>query len=377
MGQFLVKVVRVHRNAINRSGFSLLELLVALTILAIALVPVAYFYTKSLQTVEEAGIRTRALQLAQERITEIRQMPYDMIRANVTPTADQLRMYNTDGGGPIDTAAADWFGYDFETEGEQWQAMFFYPLPLAFNPYDPRTQGYNNADNVNHYITNNPFTDVLDAHVNFNDGGNTLEYEYEPIGFYSQKIYNRNRNLAGVDRRDVRMNDRRTLNAIEPAQLDPSSGSGNDAYDPFRTGVEQQVDNYSIYGRRTIILDVLPDPRDTDGDPSFISTDPVTGPDGFAPDDDRDGGATAVNPYPPTKGPDNKFQIASIQGTRGKLVIVQVFWLPRKAERAYIPADELNKIELRTFITAGNNATQLSTNSGSLTRNDYLFVTAP
>ena len=51
-------------KALRRAGFSLLELMVALTILAIALVPVAYFYTKSLQMVEEAGIRTRALMLA-------------------------------------------------------------------------------------------------------------------------------------------------------------------------------------------------------------------------------------------------------------------------------------------------------------------------
>ena len=36
---------------------------VALTILAIALIPVAYFYSKSLQSVEEASVRTRALML--------------------------------------------------------------------------------------------------------------------------------------------------------------------------------------------------------------------------------------------------------------------------------------------------------------------------
>lgn len=353
----------MHRLTTPRGGFSLLELLVALTILAIALVPVAYFYTKSLQTVEQAGIRTRALMLAQERLAEIRQMPYDEIRSNVTPAREQLRVYNTVAGGPIDTSAADWYGYDFETQGRQWQAMFFYPLPLTFNPYDPRTQGYNNTDGVNHYLPYNPYAEIDDPQVSFNNGGTSIDYEYEPIGFYSQKVYLRNQSLVGIDRRDVRMNDRRTLYQVEPTLLDPSSGSGTDSYDAFRTGVEQQVDNYAIYGRRTIILDVQATPRDTDGDPSYVRINAVTGPDGYAPSDDRDGGATAVNPYPPTNGPDNKFAVASNQGSLGKLVIVQVFWLPRKAESAYIPSSDLNIIDLRTFIAESNVASEVESGS--------------
>ena len=73
----------------SRQGFSLIELLVALTILAIALIPVAYFYSKSLQSVEQASIRTRALMLANERLAEMRQMPYDEIRTNITPSNAQ------------------------------------------------------------------------------------------------------------------------------------------------------------------------------------------------------------------------------------------------------------------------------------------------
>jgi prepilin-type N-terminal cleavage/methylation domain-containing protein len=359
----------------KRSGFSLLELLVALTILAIALVPVAYFYTKSLQTVEEASIRTRALMLAQERIAELRQMPYNRIRSNITPSPEQLAMYGTGNSGPIDTTAADWYGYDFEGAGATWQAMFAYPLPLDYNPYRPQTQGYNNAVGVNHYAPNNPLGGVDDPQVNFNDGnaGGARDYEYEPIGFYSQKIFNHNRSLSGVDRRDIRMNDRRTISGIEPAELDPTSGSGTDAYDPFRTGTESQVDNYSIYGRRTIILDVLPDPLDLDGgDPG--TTNRVVGTDGYAPEDDRDGSATAVNPYPLRKGPDNKFQMAATQGARGKLVIVQVFWLPRKAANTYIKASELNKIELRTFIAAGNQGSDMPSGAGDFNRNWQLDV---
>lgn len=355
---------RISRRALGRmrnAGFSLLELMVALTILAIALIPVAYFYSKSLQMVEESSIRTRALMLAQERITEIRQMPYDQIRSNITPSAEQIKLYSS--AGVINTSAADWYGYDLETSGTtppQWQAMFSFPLPLDFNPYQPQTQGYNNALNVNHYSPFNPVAGVSDSNVNFN-GGNSLDYEYEPIGFYTQKIYNRNKLLVGPDRTDVEMADRRTLSLIEP-----SIDEGNDY---FRSGNDQQVDNYSIYGRRTIILDVIPDPQDTD--PSL----PV--PDNYAPDDDFDGGATPVDPWPLGKGPDNKFQVVSGFGSRGKLVIVQVFWLPRKAPNAYIAADDLNKIELKTFIAANNDTSTLGASSGDLTRNDYLMLTPP
>lgn len=372
MGPMIYRTKLLHYTRDSRRGFSLLELLIALTILAIALVPVAYFYTKSLQMVEEASIRTRALMLCRERLAEIRQMPYDQIRTNVTPSQTQLVLYSSVGA--IDTTAADWFGYDLELAGTtplQWQAMFFYPLPLDFNPYQPDRQGYNNALNVNHYISNNPIDGLVDNHVNFYDASGTpLDYEYEPIGFYKQKVYNANRALQGnvdgglgspaFDNIDIRMADRRTLTVIEP-----SIAGGNDY---FRTGTEQQVDNYSTFGRRTIIMDVVPFPMDTD---------PANGADDYAPNDERDGGATAINPYPISKGPDNKFQLVSEYGTRGKMVTVQVFWLPRKAENVYIAWKDLNKVELKTFIAANNEATDLSANTGKLGRNDFLFISPP
>src|SRR5215213_7128300 len=91
---------------LTRAGFSLIELLVALTILAIALIPVAYFYSKSLQSVEEASIRTRALMLCNERLAEIRSMPYDQIRTNITPSNAQ-KLALTDAGA-MDLTAQDW-----------------------------------------------------------------------------------------------------------------------------------------------------------------------------------------------------------------------------------------------------------------------------
>jgi prepilin-type N-terminal cleavage/methylation domain-containing protein len=352
---------------LRRRGFSLLELLVALTILAIALVPVAYFYSKSLQMVEEAGMRTRALMLAQERISEIEQMPYETIRTNVTPSAQQIKIYAD--SGDIDTAAADWYGYDYG-QFQEWQAMFFYPLPLDYNPYQPQTQGYNNSPNAQHYIPNNPMGDLFTGHINFNNAGPELDYEYEPIGFYAEKIARRNAVLNGdidgnavTDLSDTRMNDRRTLPVVEPAVFDPITGT----QDYLRSGYEQQVDNYAIYGRRTIIMDVVASPQDTDGGT----------PDQFAADDERDGGATAVNPYPIHKGPDNKFQLVSQHGSRGKLITVQVFWLPRKAAEAYIPWEDMNKVELKTFIAASNQDSNLNTNEGDLTRNDQMFISIP
>jgi prepilin-type N-terminal cleavage/methylation domain-containing protein len=368
----LSKLNRAARRT-SEGGFSLLELMIGLTILAIALVPVAYFYTKSLQTVEKASIRTRALMLARERITEVRQMPYDQIRTNVTPSREQLKLYAA--AGTVDPDAEDWYGYDFELQPPagrpQWKAMFNFPLPLDYNPYQPATQGYNNADNVNHYVPANPVNGMTDPHVNFNNGGLNLDYEYEPIGFYEQKVYNRNQLLIGnrdvgssgdllLDSSDIRMADRRTLSLIEP-----SLDGGNDY---FRMGNDQQVRNYAVFGRRTIIMDVIPDPLDTD---------PFIGGDNFAPDDDRDGGATAINPYPLSKGPDNKFQVVSEYGTRGKLVTVQVFWMPRNADDGYVAWEDMDKIELKTFIPAGNEGSNLPTGSGSLGRTDHLFITPP
>ena len=111
-----MRLAKMKDRMTAREGFSLLELLVAMTILAIALVPVAYFYTKSLQVVENAAIRTRAIMMAQERIAEVRQMPYSSVRSNITPTPEQVFLLSDAGGGyDIDVTADDWFGYDFET----------------------------------------------------------------------------------------------------------------------------------------------------------------------------------------------------------------------------------------------------------------------
>jgi prepilin-type N-terminal cleavage/methylation domain-containing protein len=342
-------------NLRQPGGFSLLELLIALTILAIALVPVSYFYTKSLQNAEQAGIRTRALMLARERMSEIRALPYDMLRANVMPTDNQRVLYGANGLNMF-VDGDDVYGYDFAAGGGLhpaglWAAMFRYPLPLIYNPYDPYSMGYNNSPNANHFSPNSP---TGDPQVNFYASSDTFnDYEYEPIGFYYQ-VAQRNASMVSADEEDIRMADQRTITGIEPQLVAPGAFHG----DFFRTGFEQQADAYSIYGRRTIIMDSYPPDlfsrggavRDSDGDQ-------------YPPDSDFDGGATAVNPYPREKGPDCKFQQVDRNG-RGKMITVQVFWLPRSAPEAYINWSDLNKIELKMFIAPNGQVTGLQGASG-------------
>lgn len=339
----------------RRAGFSLIELMIALTILAIALIPVAYFYTKSLQMVEESGIRNRALMLAQERVTELQQMPYDQLFANVTPSPEQVSLYSKSGA--IDPATQDMFGYDFQANGAS-TAMFRYALPLNFNPYDPKTQGYENTEGLQ--FRYQPFlpapfgTTVGSKHVNFNNGvdaytggvaniGSSAFFEYEPIGFYNQNVYQRNLQIASAFRTNINLSDRRTIGPIEP-----TIASGGDRW---RTGYDGQVDNYSVFGRRTIIMDVMPLPQDN---PQIESDG-----DNLAPHDEADGGATVFDPYPITKGPNNKFKHDAFPIKRtpaGRYGKVVVFWLPRKAANGYVPYNELNKIELPFFIPARNDA---------------------
>jgi len=348
-----------------RDGFSLIELLVALTILAIALIPVAFFYSKSLQSVEEASIRTRALMLCNERIAEIRAMPYDSIRTNITPSnAQKLALTNQ---GTMDETTQDWTGDDFATSGRNGPrgkasaGMFFYPLPLDYNPYQPSTQGYDNAVGANHWNANNPLGGSVDGHVNVYNGAGSADFEYEPIGFYL-RIAQRNNSLSNTEKSDIGMQDRRTLSTVDPSIARDAAGRVQDA---FRTGTDEEVDKYAIFGRRTIILDAIPvlsGISDNDGD-------------NFAPDDDKDGGATAIDPYPVGKGPDNKFQVVSRYGL-GKLVIVQVFWLPRNPSATYIPSKQLNIIELKTFVTPDGQAdSRVDRDSNVMMRNSFHFIT--
>ncbi len=321
----------------NNKGFSLLELMVAVAILALVMVPIAYFYTRSLRAVEEASIRNRALELAQARINEIKGMPYDQLRANNTPSAEDIRI-NT-----LDPTAVNVYNQN--------NFMYFYPLPLGFNPYQPGTQGYDNSPNIRRR-NNNSLGDTTGSATKpvapFVNITGDPAYEYEPIGFY-----------AALSRtNDMRTTDPRTNSMAEVPAVGVPGG------DMFRKGTEYRRDLFSIYGRRTIIMDVMPEPADTDGDI-------------YPPDSPLDGGASALDPYPPAKGPDNKFQISSKYGMKGKLVVVQVYWLPKKAPEQMLNKDELNMVELKTFIPASNVQGAGSLYNDLYNTANYLFISTP
>lgn len=315
------------RAPLSRAGFSLVELLIALTILAIALLPVAYFYSKTVAAIGDQMKRSRALQLAEERMAEIKALPYDSLRTNNTPGEAYLQVWVAAGNNqtdlpfdPVYSTANPYLAYapPYPSGAHTYAPVFYYSLPPLFDPYNPNMWGYN--------------VDRPDP-------------EYESIGFYSS--------LARTA--DGRTSDPRRLSAIDAV----------DATGLNRNGTPDRESAYGIYGRRTIIMDVLPSPvDDADGDT-------------FLPDDPRDGGATALNPYPIGKGPANKFEARSKYGNRGKLVTVIVFWLKNNSQTGIVKFSDLNTIILKTFISANNRFTDLAPTSNLFTDNDMLIVTPP
>lgn len=343
-----------------RKGFSLLELLVALAILLIAMIPIAYFYTRAASTISEQILRSRALELARERAAEIQSLSYENIRANNDP-GDLVNAY-VNGPSPINqidfplgtnysrdlpiNTLAIWGAQDPNIPPQlgsgpgnqplQMPPVFNYPLPAYnngtnvpdsrltskygpnywYNPYDPDTWGY---------WVESPS-------------------EYEPIGFYSMLSKSSDSRLSSPTRKPI---------------IDvPVDGGDN------RTGNPTTEKSYELFGRRTIIRNlVLESVDDADGDNRH-------------PDDPLDGGADALNPFPIGKGPFNKFDVISTSGTQGKLITIQVFWLKKGFSSGYVRWDDLNHVELPILIVNTNN--KISVNgSTSIGVNNYISTPPP
>ncbi|MEP0813798.1 MAG: hypothetical protein HRF49_03920 [bacterium] len=289
-----------------------MELLVALTILVIAILPIAFFYGKMLRGIEEASIRTRALELAQERIAELKQVPPDQIRANNTPSKGDII------AGGLDLTMANYY-YDPGPPFRSFQ--YYYPLPVLFNPYDPKTQGWDNSPTANHY-----------------DPASTV-YEYEPIGFLSR--------IPATS--DAATSDPRRNPIVDNPDRAPGGfvARGGGPVEIPRVGSEQREEKFEIYGRRTVILEVVPYPPDDDTD-------------ALLPDDPLDGGATIYDPYPATRGPANKYQARSKDGGYGYKGWVTVFWLPNNAPETYLQLKDLNYVQIPFYISLTNAESNLT-----------------
>ena len=65
-----------NRARANRAGFSLIEVMIAMTILAVGLLVAAQTIPLALMTSTQAGVRTSAVQMAQQRMDDLRSQDF-------------------------------------------------------------------------------------------------------------------------------------------------------------------------------------------------------------------------------------------------------------------------------------------------------------
>ena len=74
----------------NEKGFSVIEMLLVFTVVALAMMPLASIQFSSRQQITEADRQTGALQVAQERIERARMAGFE----NAVPDSGQVGMYS-------------------------------------------------------------------------------------------------------------------------------------------------------------------------------------------------------------------------------------------------------------------------------------------
>jgi type IV pilus assembly protein PilV len=79
------------KNSLNSKGFTLIEVLISLVILAISLLALAGLMTTSTRNNASGGRLTEAATYAQDKLEELRAMPWDSIPLNQTSDSPMSR----------------------------------------------------------------------------------------------------------------------------------------------------------------------------------------------------------------------------------------------------------------------------------------------
>ena len=74
----------------NQNGFTLIEVMLALTILAAVLIPMLFFYVNSIVVLKETDIREKALSIAQQTMEHLKITKYDNLELKAADLSDTL-----------------------------------------------------------------------------------------------------------------------------------------------------------------------------------------------------------------------------------------------------------------------------------------------
>jgi type IV pilus modification protein PilV len=79
----------------RQGGFTLVELLIAMVVMAIGLLGAAQMVPLAMAGVKQAGLRTRSVQMAQQKLDDLKAADYSaaaLIAGNYTETADRVTL---------------------------------------------------------------------------------------------------------------------------------------------------------------------------------------------------------------------------------------------------------------------------------------------